>query len=331
MTLSTPLPKHPIELVAVVNSFNRRKLLEQAIASLAQALRETLFGSAIVVFEAGSDDGSREFLKTWADNNPMDNLVIITPSENRASFSDGVNAGCATALARFPQCRWLFFFETDNWLKNARSLEQAIALFKSDPRMGAIGFTVKQHDGSFCGYGMRFPSILSLVLGRNLASQWNLDRPNQTPWQTSSDIRWRKCDVVFTSPLLIRRETWEQTGGFDADAFPFSDSDLDWAWRCAKLGWKTAVIESENVVHDNLEQPSAWSANRALDFQRNRLRLLKRHRGVRAALIRPLLFLRHCAETIFLLGKLRFDPGAKQKLAQRLRMLRSVWRDYSQR
>jgi GT2 family glycosyltransferase len=321
-------PRSQIELVAIVNSFNRRKLLEKAVVSLTEALRKAAFGSAIIVFDAGSNDGSMEFLNTWHEQNPADNLIVVTSSGSGSSFAEGVNAACSTAVVRFPECRWLFLYETDNWLGSIEPVDQAISLLNEQARVAAVGFTVKRHDGVFCGYGMRFPSYLSLALGLNLTVRWNLDTPNQSAWQKTGNVRWCTCDVVFTSPLLIRREAWEQTRGFDATAFPFSESDLDWAWRCAKLGWKMAVIASDSVVHDNLQQSSAWSANRVVEFHRSRLRLLKRHRGNRSALIRPLLFFRHCIETI-MLGRKGSDPAVQEKLAKRRQMLRTVWTDYS--
>lgn len=320
----------PVELVAVINSYNRKALLERAITSLMEALRKAPFESAAIVFEAGSNDGSKEFLEEWRGRYPGDPLVVVTPHNERASFSDGVNSGCAAAIARFPSCRWLFLYETDNFLEQAAPLEQAISLLSEEPRLAAAGFTVKRHDGSFAGYGMRFPSWFSLLAGQNLAARWNLYRPNDAPWQLTKSARWRLCDIVFTSPLVIRRQAWEQVGGFDATGFPFSDSDLDWAWRCQESGWGTAVIASENVVHDNLQQASPGSANRVIDFHRSRLRLLKRHRANRASsLIKPVLFLRHGLEAILLAFRSLSDPAAKDKLAKRQQMLRSVWTDYS--
>ena len=320
--------ERPVEFVAVINSFNRRALLERALTSLSEALRSASFDSAIIVFEAGSTDGSVEFLKGWRDNNPAANLSIIESPTDRNSFSDGVNTGCAAAVSRFARCQWLFLYETDNFLISLEPLEKAIALLKLEPQLAAAGFTVKQHDGKSYGYGMRFPGASSFALGQNLAAQLNLHAPNNSAWQTRDGIRWRTCDVVFTSPLLVRREAWEQSGGFDEKDFPFSDSDLDWAWRCARLGWKMAVISSGDVIHDNLQQLSAWSANRALDFHRNRFRLLKRHRGPHVAFLKPILFLRHWFETL-LLARRSNDPGAKEKLAKRKQMLRTVWNDYS--
>ena len=318
----------PVEFVAVINSFNRRPLLEKALGSLTQALRTAPFGSAIVVFEAGSNDGSAEFLRSWSSLNSDDNVVVVESTAD-SSFSEGVNRGSAVALQRFPECRWLFLFETDNWIQTAEPLSHAVQLLKEEPQLATVGFTVKRHSGEFCGYGMSFPTALSLALGLNLSARWNVDQPNNSPWRTSNDFRWRMCDVVFTSPLLIRREAWLQTGGLDAERFPFSETDVDWAWRCAKAGWKTAVIASEQVVHDNLQQASSWSANRVIEFHRSRLRLLKRHRGAWIGWIKPFLFLRHCIETLLLTFRRSTDAAAAPKLEKRKQMLRTVWNDYA--
>ena len=327
--MNESLLERRVELVAVINSLNRRPLLERAMATLTGALRSARFGSAIIVFDAGSKDGSVELLREWREDNPADNLVLIEAGNCRRSFSDGVNIACTEAIARFPNVRWLLLYETDNCLLSIEPLEKAIRLLERESRLAACGFTVKQHDGRFFGYGIRFPSTLSFALGQNLAAHYNLHAPNDSEWQTTDGIRWRTCDVVFTSPVLVRREAWEQSGGLDAENFPFSDTDIDWAWRSAGLGWTMAVIASDHAIHDNLEQLSAWSANRVLDFHRNRFRLLKRHRGRHVALLKPVLFLRHWLEAIILARKSRVDPTAREKLAKRKQMLRTVWNNYS--
>jgi GT2 family glycosyltransferase len=319
-----------VELVAVINSFNRCGLLRGAILSLAQALRHAPFGTAIIVYEAGSTDGSREFIADWQKEYPEDHLIVVTPAEqDRSSFSNGVNAGCAEALKRFPTCQWLLLYETDNFLEHVQPLLSAIALLRARPELAAAGFTVTRHDETPCAYGMRFPSFASLALGENLSLRWHLHRPNESSWQEANGIRWRTCDVVFTSPLLIRRRAWEESGGFDVERFPFSDSDLDWAWRCAEADWKMGVIATAGVVHDNLTQASAWSANRMADLHRSRLRLLRQHRGPRAALLKPLLFLRHAVEAGMLMRRAGSDAAAAGKLQTRRQMLRTVWHDYS--
>src|ERR1700726_570062 len=155
----------PVEFVVIINSFNRKSLLQRAVDSLTAVLREAEFVSAIIAFDAGSDDGSREFLFKWSQENPSDNLTVLTPSDGQTSFSEGVNAACGTAQTRFPECQWLFLYESDNWLGSMRPLEQSIALLRAQPQLAAVGFTVRKHSRQPFGYGMRFPSALSLALG----------------------------------------------------------------------------------------------------------------------------------------------------------------------
>lgn len=322
----------PVELVAVVNSFNRLPLLREALESLANALRSLEVPAAVVVYEVGSTDGSHEFLEDWRREHPGDRLEIIKPAPGAGtSFSDGVNAGCMAALQRFPATRYLLLYETDNWLAGPEPLRQARALLEARPELATAGWTLRKHAGSVSGvgYGMRFPTLLAFAVGQQLTLRLNLDRPNDTLWQETQGVRWRVCDVLFTSPLLIRRTVWEKSGGLDAQAFPFGECDLDWAWRVRKLGLGTqAVIQSDAVVHDNRAQASGWSDNRVTDFHRARLRLLRRHRGGWVGIVKPLLFARHAAESVLLLVAGRHRPNAKSKLLRRLGMLRDVWRDY---
>ena len=318
-----------VEFAVIMNSFNRRSLLEKALGSLIPALRELPFGAATIVFDAGSTDGSREFLRSVAEKNPEAGIEILNPAAGGdTSFSAGVNAACRRALDQFPDLRWLMLYETDNWIAGPEPLLRACTLLCAESQLAAAGFTVRLHDGKRCGFGVRFPTVTSLIAGQNLTARWKLDAARRTERRRMGDIEWFTCDVVFTSPLVIRREAWEASHGFDAGTFPFSDSDLDWAWRCAFRGLGMAVIESDAVVHDNLAVASAWSANRVLDFHRSRLRLLKRHRGCWVGAIKLLLFFRHLMEIVLLKRSARSDPTAGPKLEKRHQMLRSVWRDY---
>ena len=330
--MDQPSSGPPVKIVAVINSLNRLPLLREALGALTVAFRgDPLLGGAVVVYEAGSSDGSREFLETWACEHPRDRLEIVRPAPGAGtSFSDGVNDGCAAAMGRFPTAKYLLLYETDNWVAGPEPLRQACAVLEAQADLAAVGWTVRRHAGGAAGYGMRFPSLLGLAAGNNLVLRLGLDGANATPWeQTHGGVEWRRCDVVFTSPLLIRRGVWEKAGGFDAAAFPFSDCDLDWSWRCRRMGLGgQAVVRSEAVVHDNRAQASAWSDDRVVKFHRARLALLRRHRGwLGASLVKPALFLRHGLESAMLLAK-RGQPGTAGKLASRLQMLRTVWRDY---
>src|SRR5260370_31167304 len=105
-----------IELVGIINSFNRRSLLERALGSLTEALRSARFPSAIIVFEAGSNDGSSEFVNAWRENHSGENFVVIKASPDCRSLSNVVNIGCAEPTVRFPQSHWPLLSVTVNSL-----------------------------------------------------------------------------------------------------------------------------------------------------------------------------------------------------------------------
>jgi GT2 family glycosyltransferase len=283
-----------IRVAAIVNSFNRKELLAESLASLRDhALGKIGEPAAVVVFDAGSKDGSREFAENF-DGRGIP-ILVIGPNAEDNSFSAGLDAACEHAIRTFPALELLFLFETDNWIASEKPLREAMELLRGRPELAGVGFTVRKHAGERAGYGCRFPTRFEFALGPQLTHRLKMGGENDSPWQRAGAIEWRTCDVVYTSPLLVRKEAWARSGGLDAIEFPFSDCDLDWAWRLRKLGLELAVIRSDEVVHDNRETKSKWSETRALHLHRARLRLLKRHRPGGLPL-EPFLLLRHAGE-----------------------------------
>lgn len=322
------IQRHPFQLVAVVNSFNRRELLAQALGSLVLALDSAPLAYAIVVFEAGSTDGSREWLSQFAAEHPGLRLdVLPAAAGEQVPFSAGVNRGCQYALETFPQAEFLLLYETDNWLAGAEPLLAAMRLLGREPKLAAAGFTVRLHSGRPCGWGCAFPTVFSFVLGPQLAFRLGIPRPRIRNTVTEG-IAWFPADVVYTSPLLIRASVWRELGGMDEQAFPFSDCDLDWEWKLARAGYGCGVLVTDAVVHDNRGAHSGWSSLRVLKFHQARFRLLRKYRGSGVILAIPALFLRHVAELGLLAAMVLVGRRPPAALRKRLVLLRSVWRGY---
>ena len=317
-----------LQFVAIINCFNRRELLIRAIESLVPSVgaSDAVFG--IVVFEAGSTDGSREWLSDFAAKHQEIRIEIIGASGNEVvSFADGVNLGCQHALAVFPEAEFLFLYETDNWLSSTEPVMEAIRLLREQPKLAAAGFTVRRHSGHPCGWGEPFPTLPSFVLGPQLSHLLGIPRA-QIGMVKSGDLRWFPADVVYTSPLLIRASVWRELGGMDAKRFPFSDSDLDWAWKVAQAGYRCGVLVSDGVVHDNGGTSSDWSSMRVLKFHQARFRLLRKHRGAGVILAIPALFLRHIVEFLVLAAMVLMGKRPTLSLKKRSILLRSVWSGY---
>ena len=114
----------------------------------------------------------------------------------------------------------------------------------------------------------------------------------------------------------------------DPGMFPFSDSDVDWAWKVAKKGYRMGVLETDAVVHDNLSTISNWASMRVVDYHRDRFRLLRKYRGRQVWLTVPALFARHVIEYGILLGLVLIRRRPTLSLSKRTILLKRVWRGY---
>jgi len=318
-----------IQLAVIINSFNRVQLLNEALTSLIQTLHFAPIQSAIVIFDAGSTDGSVELVQTIASQTPDLNIICLCPSTNSdRSFSAGCNASVEFASRTFPDLKYCFFFETDNLIFNPTALSFAIQLLEQEPSLAAVGFTAEKCDGTKVVSGTSFPSLWAFLMGQQLAKRFGLDQLRITNWQPFGDVRWGLSDVMFTSPLLVRYAAWCATEGMDTATFPFSESDNDWCWRVHKQGWKIGVLDVPGVIHDNRTQSSTWSANRVLDFHRGRFYLLKKHRFAGIDWLKPLLFIRHTLEFLWLWIRALRSEQAQKSLSQRWILMKTIFNDY---
>lgn len=316
------------QLAVIINSYNRMSLLKEALPAIEKTLLNTPVQSYVVVFEAGSTDGSRQFIETYAKGSAVKILCISPPPHLPGTFSDGCNYAIEYAAGAISNLKWCFLYETDNYISNHSALSSALAIIDENESMGAIGFTVEKLDGSKAGYGQKFPSVISFLLGQQLTQILKLQEPRPL-WVKEQDHRWTYCDIVYTSPLLVRYDAWKKVNGMDSINFPFSDSDNDWCWRLLKSGWKCAVLDIQGVVHDNRTLTSSWSSKRTLDFHQGRYRLLKKHKGDIIFLIKPLLALRHLSELAILALAMMAGRKKRENLTARLSLIKRVMMNYS--
>jgi GT2 family glycosyltransferase len=286
------------QVAIIINSFNRINLLKECLL----ALDSWIFSVSdlrfrVYVFDAGSTDGSLELLRARALSDPFFQLLTPACGQN-TSIAGGFNAGALAALADAPSATHLLFYETDNIISQADAVRSALAELDARKNLAACGFTVHRHDGRSAGVGMPFPSLCAFLVGNRLSSFLQMERIPYH-WKESVGGKFSFVDVVFTSPLLVKSEAWKETAGMDAEAFPFSDCDVDWAKRLFLHGWKMGVVARTDVLHDNKNALSDWSKNRALSLHRARLRYFRRYRPCAIFAVWPVpLLIRHCLELL---------------------------------
>jgi GT2 family glycosyltransferase len=321
-----PLP----DIAIIINSFNRITLLKDCLSALSWIPHSELnHRCVIVVYDAGSSDGSIQWLAKKVGTFGIPLEVIVPAKGEDTSFSAGLNAGVEVAIKKYRSLKYLLFYETDNQILEAKPLLSALEQIEMRKGLAACGFTVSRHDGTSAGVGQPFPTLLNFALGKNLVHRFQLEAIRYN-WQTNiGEAEFSSVDVVYTSPLLVRVDAWNESGGLDAKLFPFSDCDVDWARRLKKLNWRMGVIRTHAVIHDNLEAISAWSKSRAIQNHRGRLRYFRRHRPLAVFIIWPfLLLIRHLMELISTLFLVKERERRNRLSNQYFNLLRSSLRDY---
>jgi GT2 family glycosyltransferase len=305
-----------IDIAIIINSFNRLSLLKECIGVLSAWLPYSDLNNrcVVVVYDAGSTDGSIDWLMEEAQQLGITLKVIVAGPGDDSSFSAGLNTAVACVEEEFTFIRYLLFYETDNQILAPQPIVQALDLLKQVDRLAAVGFTVRKHDGTPAGVGQPFPSLLNFSLGKNVVHRLQLEAIKYN-WKVKAGIEYSEVDVVYTSPLLVRMDAWKVSGGMDAATFPFSDCDVDWARRLRVIGWSMGVIRSDVVIHDNKQVLSNWSRSRSLQAHRGRLKYFFRHSSIAVYAIWPaLLLLRHLLELIAVKLIIK-DPARRKQLS----------------
>lgn len=286
-------------LAVIINSFNRIDLLKESLPNIIKATSLLSLNCIIVVVDAGSTDGSLNYVNQY--QLTCGNLILADYDKSKGvTFSEGCNLGVQTAFEKFPNLDYILLFETDNFFDNLQALPSALVLI-ANPAIASVGFTVEKFGGKKITFGNSKPSLLGFILGQTLSSKLGLEQVKQK-WYKTEGLTTTPCDIIFTSPLLIKAAVWKEASGMDSENFPFSDSDADLCLLFLNAGYKNLVLQTNGVIHDNKNQTSAWSQKRVIDYHIAHSKLLLKHLGTPKHLFKLLMLIKYSIE--FLAGKL---------------------------
>jgi N-acetylglucosaminyl-diphospho-decaprenol L-rhamnosyltransferase len=189
----------------------------------------------VVVVDNASTDASVEIARGYG--------AKVLENHTNQGLSRAINSGVAATGAP-----WLLIANPDTWLSPG-SLRRLLATATSDPRIGCVGPHLANPDGSDYPTGRRFPSILMGTMHAALAPLWP-DNP-ATRWYHMAGVdRRRPLDVDWVSGacMLIRRQAFEQIGGFDPGYFMFFE-EMDACLRLHRAGWRVVFDPMAEVKH----------------------------------------------------------------------------------
>jgi len=164
----------------------------------------------------------------------------------------GGNLGYGRAAnlgARGADGRWIVVANPD-LVWSPGSLDALVAAGARHDRAGALGPRILNTDGTEYPSARAIPS-LRLGAGHALLSKIWPENPFSRAYRSANapgDTTERAAGWLSGACLVLRRDAFEQVGGFDEGYFMFFE-DLDLGDRLNQAGWTNVFVPSAEVTH----------------------------------------------------------------------------------
>jgi N-acetylglucosaminyl-diphospho-decaprenol L-rhamnosyltransferase len=241
------------------------------IEACLRALARFVDWKIILVDNSSSDDTVEK-----AQNTPVEVCMVL--NAQNIGFAGAVNRGVQIAEGS------LFVIVNPDALASPRSMDHLVQVAAADG-IGAVGGLLTKNDGAVDkGFTVRgFPTLGSMLAEVLLVNRvWPTN-----PWNR----RYRCLDLDYTkiqeveqpagACLAIKRQAWEDVGGFDESFFPVWFEDVDFCYRLRDKGWK--ILYSPEAVFTHAgghsikklpfrDQQSFWYKNLLRYFRKHHRR-----------------------------------------------------------
>ena len=313
-TLARPMPvsdssspSRPLVSVVIV-SFNTQNTTLRCLRDLETELAQLNGESEVFVVDNASHDGSPDAIRREF---PGVHLI-----------ESGTNEGFGPANNRaFERARGEFFLllNSDAFVHQGSVRTLVDFLREShNSRVGGVGPRLLNSDGSLQASCWKFPSpgrawLEALGVARVFAAH-----PKLGDYYRWSHDTQREVDFVIGACLLVRREVWEQVGGFDPEFFLYAE-ETDWQKRMLVAGWSVAFCPDALVTHLGGASGAADTNKTSHLFWQGQERFISKHFGARGWLVfRGALFVGSLVRFLSLVT-LALHPKKRRSARQKLR------------
>lgn len=274
-----------MDISVIIVSYNVKEFLRGALKSVFHALESgKLTGEVFVVDNDSEDDSVRMVQEEF-------------PQVRLHALKENLGFGKANNIAlREATGDYLLLLNPDTIVAED-TLEKMIAFMRSNPKAGMSGCKLLNADGSFqlsCRRGFPTPwasftklfGLSSLFPNSKLFAQYNL---TYLPVNETYEV-----DALGGAFMLLSREAYEKTQGFDEDYFMYGE-DLDLCFRVKKAGLAVYYAPVTATIHFKGESTKRSSLNEVKVFYDAMHIFIKKNYGssiVFATLLRLGIFLR---------------------------------------
>jgi N-acetylglucosaminyl-diphospho-decaprenol L-rhamnosyltransferase len=250
-----------VPLSIVIVAYHSGEFLRRCLIAAADCAPE------LVVVDNGSPQGETQALCDAFAN------VRLIERERNEGFGSAANAGVAATSGR-----WVLLLNPDAWPTDD-AVERLVRFAEGEPRLGAAGPLLVDAEGEPQRSTIRPPvSAAALAVWaafpRAASRAYGILRGGrQTP---------REGEFLQASALLVRREAFDEVGGFDEQFFMYGE-DADLCARLSEAGWGVAVSGDARFVHVGGGSTGLEGERMAIELLRSWLRLIAKRKGLRQA------------------------------------------------
>jgi len=163
-------------------------------------------------------------------------------AENRG-YGGGVNAGVQALGA----VEFVLVSNPDTVL-GPGSLDVLLARGRSRPDAGSLGPLVRDAGGAVYPSARRLPSLRMGVGHTLFVNLWPMNPWTRAYRQAAADIREREAGWLSGSCVLVRRDVFDELGGFDESYFMYFE-DVDLGARITRSGRINLYVPDAEVTH----------------------------------------------------------------------------------
>lgn len=214
----------PLVSVVIVN-FNGRHFLKRCL----NTLMDTIYPEyEIIIVDNASTDGSLEDIELTFGENPR---IKIVKNTKNLGHAEGCNIG-----ARMTNSQYIVFLDSDIEFETKSWLSELVNAMENNSKIGLAQAKIVLAEDKRC---LDYVCFAIDALGTWAATYG------------SKEENINKNFEIFAASsgcCIIRRDVFDQVGGFDADYFIYDD-DTDISLRTRLLGYKVMFIPSAVVLH----------------------------------------------------------------------------------
>lgn len=219
---ATALPQ-TFDCSIVIPVWNKMELTIQCLTALARLPEQLQY--EVIVVDNGSSDGTGEFLRQLRGD-----VRVITNSEN-LGFAKACNQGAQAARGKY-----VVFLNNDT-IPQQGWLSALVAEVDTHPEVGVVGSKLLFADGTIQHAGV--------VFDRTYRAPYHIYR--RLPGDHPAVNQRREFQVVTGACMLIRRDLFQELGGFD-EGYRNGFEDVDLCLKAREKG-HLVVYQPRSVVY----------------------------------------------------------------------------------